>query len=163
MPQSETTQAMAISAILHGVLFLGFWIYSSILPPSVPTISLQPETGSRIQWFARTTQPGVGTTSDSRTPPDSDTPGASALEREVSAIRKKILYPPQALEKGLESECEWIVTVAENRKVESMAEVKKCRYMVFREAFQAALDDWEFQLPPGTQIRIPISFRIQNE
>lgn len=155
----EIKVGISFSIFLHLVFFSAvFWKSSE---SSLESISILPNKGSQVSVFARIQTRGPG---ESPTNQKSEkTLGASEIEEEINRLRKKILYPPSALERGLESECEWIVTVAENHKFKKMEEVQSCKYSIFDRAFREALQDWEFDLPPGTRIRIPVSFRIEKK
>jgi TonB family protein len=155
----EAKIGLIFSILLHlGLFSWAFWISSESSPE---IIRILPKQGSQVSIFARNQTRGRG-----ESPTDQYTEkslGASEVEEEINRLRKKILYPPSALERGLESECEWIVTVAENHKFKKLEEVQSCKYAIFDRAFRDALQDWEFNLPPGTKIRIPVSFRIEDK
>lgn len=86
-----------------------------------------------------------------------------SVEEEVLKVKNKISYPPQALEQGLESECEWKVEIGINKKAKKIEVVKPCQYKIFDKEFRKVIKDWEFNLANGTVLKIPVSFIIEQE
>ncbi|MCB1158957.1 MAG: TonB-dependent receptor [Leptospiraceae bacterium] len=83
-------------------------------------------------------------------------------EEEVRKIQNRISYPPEALEQGLESDCEWMVKVNDRRMVGELKNLRPCRYKVFEQTFLSVIYTWKFNLPSGTILKIPISFEIEE-
>jgi outer membrane biosynthesis protein TonB len=155
----ELKKGIGLSLLIHVFFFGAVFLAQYRTQPT--EIAILPNIGSQIRFLARFRNPGKG---DSPYQTSSATTlGATDIQEEILRLRKSIFYPPSALERGLESDCEWIVTVAENHKFKKLEEVQKCKYSIFDRAFREALQDWEFNLPPGTKIRIPVSFRIEHE
>lgn len=85
------------------------------------------------------------------------------IAEEIHKIQNKISYPPQALEDGLESECEWSVVIDPKHKASQIKTIRACRYKIFEEEFYRVIQDWNFPLPENTVLQIPVSFKIKNE
>ena len=81
---------------------------------------------------------------------------------EIQKIKNKISYPAIALEQKLESDCEWEIVVAKDKHPKSIIELKKCKYSIFSDHFRNFIQGWEFNLSPGTVLKIPISFKIRE-
>ena len=86
-----------------------------------------------------------------------------AIAEEVSKIQNKISYPPQALEDGLESDCEWSIVVNAEQKASQIKTVRPCKYRIFEEEFYHVIQNWNFPLPENTILQIPVSFKIKKE
>lgn len=84
-----------------------------------------------------------------------------SIAEEINQIRNKIVYPPQALEDGLESECEWSVTIDVNQSATNIKTIHPCKYRIFEEEFYRVIHNWKFHLPPETILFIPVSFKIK--
>jgi len=85
------------------------------------------------------------------------------IAEEIHKIQNKISYPSQALEDGLESECEWSVVIDAKQKASQIKTVRPCRFKIFEEEFHRVIQDWNFTLPEKTVLQIPVSFKIKNE
>lgn len=85
------------------------------------------------------------------------------ITEEISKIQNKISYPPLALEDGLESECEWSITIDSHQKASQVKTIRPCKYKIFDDEFQKVIHDWKFSLPENTVLNIPVSFKIQKE
>ncbi len=86
-----------------------------------------------------------------------------AISEEINKIRNKISYPAQALEDGLESECEWSIVIDSKQKASQVKTIRACKYKFFDEEFHHVIQDWNFTLPENTILHIPISFKIRKE
>lgn len=84
-----------------------------------------------------------------------------AVAEEINKIRNKISYPPQALEDGLESECEWSIVIDAKQKASQVKTIRPCKYKIFDDEFHRVIQDWNFTLPENTVLQIPVSFKIQ--
>ncbi|WCL49402.1 LIC_10042 family TonB-like protein [Leptospira sp. GIMC2001] len=145
-----------ISHIFIGIVFsFSYWLSSSDTE-----LNFLLEKGSSSRIVARFVNKGLGD-EISKQSLESQL-GSTDVENDIESIQRKIIYPASALERNLESDCEWLVTVAENRKLEKLETTKKCKYGIFEKAFEDAVRDWEFASLPGTVIRIPVSFRIDH-
>ena len=82
---------------------------------------------------------------------------------EVNEIRNSIQYPPDALEQGLETECEWKVLIGENKNASKVELIKPCKYKIFETEFLKVIGSWKFKSPEGVWIEIPIRFKIEKE
>lgn len=85
-----------------------------------------------------------------------------SVEEEILKVKKQISYPPDALEQGLESECEWKVKIGKNKKVETVEAIKPCKHRIFDKEFRKVIQNWEFNLPEGSELKIPVSFVIER-
>ncbi len=83
------------------------------------------------------------------------------VAEEINKIRNKISYPPQALEDGLESECEWSIVIDAKQKASQVKTIRPCKYKIFDDEFRRVIQDWNFTLPENTVLLIPVSFKIQ--
>ncbi|MBK8398898.1 MAG: energy transducer TonB [Leptospiraceae bacterium] len=83
------------------------------------------------------------------------------VAEEIDKIQNKISYPPQALEDGLESECEWSLVIDSRKKASQIKTIHPCKYKIFEEEFRRVISDWEFTLPENTVLQIPVKFKIQ--
>ena len=84
-----------------------------------------------------------------------------AVSEEINKIRNKISYPLQALEDGLESECEWSIVIDAKQKASQVKTIRPCKYKIFDDEFHRVIQDWNFTLPENTVLQIPVSFKIQ--
>lgn len=162
MPQSLLKYSLISSVILHlSFLSLIFWNFDR--EDENQNIAIRPFEGSSIRIFSRLRPMGSGNPKTRSNPENQNQIGADHIQREIEKFRKNLIYPPSALERGMESDCEWLVKLAENGKVEKVEIIRDCRYKIFDTYFRSALKSWEFSLPPGTEIAIPVRFRIENE
>ncbi len=83
------------------------------------------------------------------------------IAEEINKIRNKISYPAQALEDGLESECEWSIVIDSKQKASQVKTIRACKYKIFDEEFHRVIQDWNFDLPENTVLQIPVSFKIK--
>lgn len=88
---------------------------------------------------------------------------AGSVHEEIEAIQNSIRYPLDALEQGLESECEWLVYVGNEGKYEKLVLTKPCSYKIFEEEVQKSIYSWKFKSPAGSKLELPIRFRITKE
>lgn len=149
-----------LSTILHSLILI-VWGLSNTSSPSFAKLNIPILDGSSTSLRFRFATSLKGKTESS--PQENRDLGSRTIQEEINRIQKSIQYPNSALERGLESDCEWIVTVAENRKLENVETSKKCRYQIFDSAFRQTIAHWEFQIPQGSRIRIPVSFRILDK
>lgn len=83
------------------------------------------------------------------------------VAEEINKIQNKISYPPQALEEGLESECEWSIVIDAKQKASQVKTIRPCKYKIFDDEFHRVIQGWNFTLPENTVLQIPVSFKIQ--
>jgi TonB family protein len=83
--------------------------------------------------------------------------------KDVSDFKNSIQYPPDALQQGLESNCEWKVLVGLNGSAEKIELVRPCKYKIFEAEFMKVVKHWKFKSPENTWLDIPILFRIEME
>jgi|JI9StandDraft_1071089.scaffolds.fasta_scaffold681558_1 TonB family protein len=152
--------SILISFGIHFSLLI-LWGLFGISSPSIAKLTIPVVDGTSTSLRFRFSNNENGKT-ESSSQKNSEI-GSRSIQEEINRIQKSIQYPSSALERGLESDCEWIVTVAENRKLENVETSKKCRYQIFDSAFRQTITQWEFQIPKGSRIRIPVSFRILDK
>lgn len=83
------------------------------------------------------------------------------LTKEISDFQNSLSYPPLALERGWESECEWEVEIQEGKIIE-WKYLKACSYEIFRVTVEKSLQNWKFSPTLTRRIKIPIAFKIQT-
>ncbi len=84
------------------------------------------------------------------------------VESEINEIKNAIQYPPDALEQGLESECEWKVLIGKGG-VSSKVELNRpCKYKIFENEFMRVIGSWKFKSPENTWLEIPVRFKIER-
>jgi len=83
--------------------------------------------------------------------------------KDVSDFKNSIQYPADALQQGLESNCEWKVLVGLNGSAEKIELVRPCKYKIFEAEFMKVVKNWKFKSPESTWLDIPIIFRIEME
>ncbi|MCC5814970.1 MAG: hypothetical protein JJT78_09455 [Leptospira sp.] len=158
MPKKTLKNSIIISAGIHIFALAIIYIYPN--HQIQDAIHIKPPSGSSVRILSKFRNPGKGESSPNAEAKSAE--GAS-IEKEIEKFKKNLTYPASAIAKGLESECEWLVTVAENSKSRNVEESKRCRYRIFDREFRKNIADWKFDLPPGTIIRIPVSYKIQQE
>lgn len=145
-----------ISLLFYAIgLFLFYNLHSK--QEDANQIEIQKGAGGFISFvFANNTE-GVNQTQ--QTDKTSSTEGA--VSEEINKIRNKISYPAQALEDGLESECEWSIVIDAKQKASQVKTIRPCKYKIFDEEFYRVIQDWNFTLPENTILEIPVSFKIK--
>lgn len=88
---------------------------------------------------------------------------SASIKQEIQALQNSIQYPPDALEQGLESDCEWRIVVGELGKYEKLELTKPCTYRIFEDEVKRSIKEWKFSSPEGTVMDLPIRFRIIKE
>jgi outer membrane biosynthesis protein TonB len=157
-PKKSLEYSIIISAGIHFFALVIVFYFPSNQNQDI--IVIKPPSGSSVRILSKFRNPGKGEPSLNAEAASAE--GAS-IEQEIEKFKKNLTYPASAIEKGLESECEWLVTVAENSKSGNVEESRQCRYRIFDREFRKNIADWKFDLPPGTIIRIPVSYKIQQE
>jgi TonB family protein len=153
-------KSLLISISIHLFIFFAYFLFHWKFQLSDKLkIALEKGSSSSLQFHIR----GRGGTPTNSIQSASQELGSETIQNEILRIQNAIPYPESALQRGLESDCEWLVTVAENGIHENVETTRKCRYEIFNSAFKKIVREWKFQLPPGTIIRIPVSFRIVDK
>jgi outer membrane biosynthesis protein TonB len=101
----------------------------------------------------------LGSQPSSSSNSESDT---GKIQEEITKIQNKIQYPSYALEERLESDCEFSILVDKNRKASNLKIVKECSDKSFDQEFKKVIFDWEFNIPEGTFLKIPVRFRLEK-
>lgn len=83
------------------------------------------------------------------------------LVDEISKFQNSLSYPPLALERGWETECEWEVEIIEG-KILNWKYLKACSYEIFRTTVENSFQTWTFSTSLTKKIKIPIRFKIQE-
>lgn len=84
------------------------------------------------------------------------------ISKEIQKFQNQLQFPEEALEQGLESQCEWRIRISESGKAENIENLVPCRYKIFEKEFLKSIGNWKFALEPGQVVRVPVSFRIQE-
>ncbi len=150
--------AIVFSFLLHlgclGILF-------SLSPPKTNSLlKIQPHPGGNPRL--RFTFSRHGRQNSQALESTNPREGATDISKEIHRFLSDLKYPLQALEKGLESDCNWVVMVAENGRNKILEESGGCKYKVFDTYLRQKLEDWDFQVQPNTVLKIPIRFRIKK-
>jgi len=154
--------SLIISVFFHLSVFGINFLKLKFFPPS-NTVSMQIQKGkNRIYQtdfisFKLTGQLNQINSSNSSSTDE------GAQSDEIKKIQNKIAYPPLALENGWEAECEWIVVIGRERRIAKVDPIRKCKYQIFEKEFLRVINDWNFNLPEDTVLKIPVTFRIQRE
>lgn len=145
------------SIMLYASIFLFLSLWGDDSQDDINKIEIQKGTTGFISFvFANRAE---GMNQNPQTEKNSSLEGT--VSEEISKIRNKISYPPQALEDGLESECEWSIVIDSQKKASQIKIIRPCRYKIFEEEFRRVITDWNFTLPENTILQIPVSFKIQ--
>lgn len=151
---------------LHAILFsIGIHLFVFLYPlfrgQNSEILQMQIQKGnpvSRITFrFPRSNAPGKG---DLQEESASISAEEGTLTEEIIKIKNKITYPEEALEEGLESECEWKVRIGGEGKASEVQTVVPCRYRIFDTEFRRVIKDWNFKFPENTILQIPVSFKL---
>lgn len=147
-----------LSLFLHFSIVLAFFFTES---ESENLIKLRLTHGSAISLYSRDVANKIGLGENSPSPLRSDTEmGTHAEEREIDLFRNALTYPELAIEQGLEDDCSFRVTVAENGQAEKLVVIAPCKYNVFDAQIRSQLREWKFNFPKGKDLVLPIRFRI---
>ncbi|AYV57504.1 hypothetical protein CH370_12680 [Leptospira kmetyi] len=84
------------------------------------------------------------------------------VEREIQKFKNEIHFPQGALDQRLESDCSWEVGIKSGGKGEILRTIQPCRYSIFEVEFHRALKTWKFDLKEGTNLIIPVSFKVDE-
>ena len=82
---------------------------------------------------------------------------------EINEIKNAIQYPADALEQGLESECEWKVLIGKGGASSKVELNKPCKYKIFEKEFMRVIGSWKFRSPENTWLEIPVRFKIERD
>ena len=82
---------------------------------------------------------------------------------EINDIKNAIQYPADALEQGLESECEWKVLIGKGGASSKVELNKPCKYKIFEKEFMRVIGSWKFRSPENTWLEIPVRFKIERD
>lgn len=82
---------------------------------------------------------------------------------EINDIKNAIQYPADALEQGLESECEWKVLIGKGGLISKVELNKPCQYKIFEKEFMRVIGSWKFRSPENTWLEIPVRFKIERD
>ena len=82
---------------------------------------------------------------------------------EINDIKNAIQYPADALEQGLESECEWKVLIGKGGVISKVELNRPCKYKIFEKEFMRVIGSWKFRSPENTWLEIPVRFKIERD
>ncbi|PJZ56367.1 LIC_10042 family TonB-like protein [Leptospira barantonii] len=105
-------------------------------------------------------QDGSGENSDPTLSEKANSEGT--IEREIEKFKNEIHFPQGALDQRLESDCSWEVRINSGGKGEILRTIQPCRYSIFEVEFHRALKTWKFDLNEGTNLIIPVSFKVDE-
>lgn len=148
-----------ISALLHILIFLfisiPFLNFSRLndlkillKKGNVPNVTLsfaQEGSGENLKSFSQENSNAEGT-----------------VQREIEIFKNEIHFPQGALDQRLESDCSWEVEIKSGGKGEILRILQPCRYSIFEVEFRRALKTWKFDLKEGTNLIIPVSFKVDE-
>ncbi|TGL78510.1 LIC_10042 family TonB-like protein [Leptospira yasudae] len=103
-----------------------------------------------------------GSGEKSETTPSENSSAEGTLQKEIEEFKNEIHFPQGALEQRLESDCSWEVKIKSGGKGEILRTIQPCRYSIFDVEFQRALKTWKFDLKEGTNLIIPVSFKVDE-
>ncbi|MBM9499633.1 hypothetical protein JWG44_05140 [Leptospira sp. 201903071] len=156
----STKLSFLISGLLHILIFASFLFYS---PDSslVSDFEIFLKKGGSPQLVFDLSNEGIGKISK---PAEFENPSDSGtLQREIEKFKNEIHFPQEALEQRLESDCSWEVEIKSGGKAEVLKTLQPCRYSVFEIEFKRALRTWKFNLIEGTNLIIPVSFKVDDK
>ena len=146
------------SSLFYTIGFLLFYVFNSKQEEMVP-IKIQKGSSGLISFVFASQEEGLNQNQKTENTINSE----GTIAEEVSKIQNKISYPAQALEDGLESDCEWSIVVNAEQKASQIRTVRPCKYRIFEEEFYHVIQNWNFPLPENTILQIPVSFKIKKE
>ncbi|AOP32442.1 hypothetical protein A0128_00200 [Leptospira tipperaryensis] len=156
----STKLAFLISGLFH-ILFFSFYLFYSPDSFSVSNFKIFLKKGGSLRLTFSFSNPANGRNSESTA---SENPSASGtLQREIEEFKNEIHFPQGALEQRLESDCSWEVEIKSDGKAEVLKTVQPCRYSIFETEFKRALKTWKFNLKEGTNLIIPVSFKVDDK
>jgi TonB family protein len=149
-----------ISIIIHFLLIINLYF-----EPLENDISFELKKGLSVSFQSGLKKEDIGrsTLSSSKENQNINNEELGIIDSEINEIKNAIQYPPDALEQGLESECEWKVLIGKGG-VSSRVELNRpCRYKIFEKEFMRVIGSWKFKSPENTWLEIPVRFKIERE
>lgn len=153
-----------LSFIVSGLFHILIFAFILFLNPDSPIISnfkiiLKKGGGPPLTFNLSNDSNGKNTKSD----PSENANDSGTLEREIEEFKNEIHFPQGALEQRLESDCSWEVKIQSDGKAEILKTLQPCKYSVFETEFKRALRTWKFNLKEGTNLIIPVSFKVDDK
>jgi TonB family protein len=149
-----------LSLAIHVMILVVFFVTEN---SEVEKIKFHLTEGSSLSLFSRSylTRIGIGKQNDEAMPQDTAV-GTKIDERDIDMFKNSLTYPELAVEQGLEDDCLFRVTVAENGQVEKLVVIAPCKYNVFDSQIRSQLRMWKFNFSRGKDLVLPIRFRIHD-
>ncbi|MBM9576814.1 hypothetical protein JWG45_06560 [Leptospira sp. 201903070] len=156
----STKLSFLISGLFHILILTSFLFYN-------PDSSVKSDfriflkKGSSAHLTFEFSNEGAGKNSKSNKLEDRNDSGT--IQREIEKFKNEIHFPQGALEQRLESDCSWEVEIKPGGKAEIFKTLEPCKYSVFEIEFKRALKTWKFNLKEGTNLIIPVSFKVDDK
>ncbi|MDX1958547.1 MAG: hypothetical protein SFU98_08240 [Leptospiraceae bacterium] len=147
--------AIVISIFFHLGLFI-VWNNTSKNDKEEVTLS---KGGIRFQILGNN-QKGFGENSQKKQ--EIETLG-NLVQKEIDSFKNQLGYPESALDRELETECEWKLVIGDQGKPSRIINIKECEYSIFKEHFERQAKEWKFSLPENTVLIIPVVFRVSKK
>ncbi|MDI7218462.1 hypothetical protein QMN07_13200 [Leptospira santarosai] len=148
-----------ISGLLHILLFY-FFSTALFKFPQIEDFKIHLKKGVSRSVTLSFLQEGAGKNSKSFMPEKSYNEGT--LLKEIEKFKNEIHFPQGALDQRLESDCSWGVRIKSDGKGEIFRTLQPCKYSIFEVEFNRALRTWKFDLKEGTNLIIPVSFKLYD-
>lgn len=146
-----------LSFVIHSLIWV-FLNYSCPKTESLPNLKTGVVVTTNLVFLRRAKQSSYFSKSPNLKESISE---EGTITKEIFEFQNSLSYPPLALERGWESECEWEVEIYEGR-VLNWNYRKACSHEIFRTTVEKALPSWKFPSSLSKNLRIPVSFKIQS-
>ncbi|MCH1911099.1 hypothetical protein L9Z41_00230 [Leptospira noguchii] len=148
-----------ISGLIHILLFL-FYSINFLEFSKIENLKIHLKKGASPTVTLNFLQDGSSENSKSFMSENSNDEGT--LRKEIEKFKNEIHFPQGALDQRLESDCSWEVRIKSDGKGEILKTLQPCKYSIFEVEFNRALKTWKFDLKEGTNLIIPVSFKIYD-
>ncbi|EMY77521.1 hypothetical protein LEP1GSC060_2929 [Leptospira weilii serovar Ranarum str. ICFT] len=148
-----------ISGCLHLLMFL-FFSTTFFRFPQIADLKIHLKKGSVPNVTLNFLQEGSGENSKSLKSENANNEGT--LRKEIEKFKNEIHFPQGALDQRLESDCSWEVKIKSDGEGEIFRTLQPCKYSIFEVEFNRALRTWKFDLKEGTNLIIPVSFKVYD-
>lgn len=157
MTKLEFFYHILISISIHIVIFL-FIFYTKSSDISQPTLKVGGVVTTNLVFLKNPTRNASSPTSSKLINQQEE----GTETEEISKFQNSLSYPPLALERGWETECEWEVEIIEG-KIVTWNYLRACSHEIFRTTVEKSFRTWEFSPRLTKKIKIPIRFKIQQQ
>lgn len=148
-----------VSGLIHTLLFL-FYSITFLKFSKIENLKIYLKKGTTPTVTLSFLQDGSNKNSKSFMSENSNYEGT--LRKEIEKFKNEIHFPQGALDQRLESDCSWEVRIKSDGKGEILRTLQPCKYSIFEVEFNRALRTWKFDLKEGTNLIIPVSFKIYD-